>query len=82
LDNGVKGLGFGAGFNYVDKVLMNIADDFYIPSYAVINGTVFYDQPKYRIGVKLNNIANIKYWDMYGKPQRPFEFLANLSFKF
>ncbi|WP_185216505.1 TonB-dependent siderophore receptor [Sphingobacterium mizutaii] len=82
LDNGVKGLGFGAGFNYVDKVLMNIADDFYIPSYAVVNGTVFYDQPKYRVGVKLNNIANIKYWDMYGKPQRPFEFLANLSFKF
>ncbi len=82
LDNGVKGLGFGAGVNYVDKVLMNIGDDFYVPSYTVLNGTVFYDQPKYRVGLKLNNITNIKYWDVFGKPQRPFEFLANLSFKF
>lgn len=82
LDNGVKGLGFGAGLNYVGDVLMNMQDDFYVPEYTVINATTFYDQPKYRVGLKFNNIANIKYWDVYGKPQRPFEFLASLSFKF
>ncbi len=82
LDNGVKGLGFGAGFNYVGDVLLNMQDDFYVPAYTLLNGTIFYDQPKYRVGLKLNNIANVKYWDVYGKPQRPFEFLANLSFKF
>ncbi|WP_270087426.1 TonB-dependent siderophore receptor [Sphingobacterium sp. SYP-B4668] len=82
LDNRIKGLGFGAGMNYVGSVLMDFEDDFTIPSYTVVNATAFYDQPKYRLGLKFNNIGNIKYWDVYAKPQKPFEFLANISFKF
>lgn len=82
LDNGLKGLGFGAGLNYQSESIMNIQDDFYIPASTVVNGSVFYDQAKYRLGLKFNNLTNLKYWDLYGKPQKPFEFLANISFKF
>ncbi|KGE13401.1 TonB-dependent receptor [Sphingobacterium deserti] len=82
LDNVVKGLGFGAGMNYTSSALMDFEDDFTIPSYTVFHATAFYDQPKYRVGLKLNNIGNLQYWDVFGRPQKPFECLANLSFKF
>lgn len=82
LEYGVKGLGFGAGLNYVSSSLMDYEDDFTIPAHTVFNATTFYDQAKYRIGVKLNNIGNIRYWDVYGKPQKPSELLVSLSFKF
>ena len=61
---------------------MDYEDDFTIPAHTVFNATTFYDQAKYRIGVKLNNIGNIRYWDVYGKPQKPSELLVSLSFKF
>ncbi|MGJ1446878.1 TonB-dependent receptor domain-containing protein [Sphingobacterium spiritivorum] len=82
LSGSIKGLGVGAGVNYVDKVYLDLDEKFYIPSYIKLNATAFYDQPKYRVGFKFNNITNQKHWDFYGKPQKPFEFLANLSFKF
>ncbi|WP_164112343.1 MULTISPECIES: TonB-dependent siderophore receptor [Sphingobacterium] len=82
LGSAAKGLGFGAGMNYVGTALMDYEDDFEIPAYTVVNATAFYDQPKYRVGLKFNNIGNVKYWDIFARPQRPFEFLANISFKF
>lgn len=82
LDGKVHGLGFGAGMNHVGESYMNVEGTFKIPSSTVLNATAFYDQPKYRLGLKFNNITDLQYWDVFGKPQRPFEFLANLSFKF
>ncbi|MFZ4261671.1 TonB-dependent receptor domain-containing protein [Sphingobacterium sp. HJSM2_6] len=82
LTNKLKGFGAGVGMNYVDQVLMNMQDDFIVPSATIFNATLFYDQPKYRVGIKLNNFTNKKYWDVFARPQKPFEFLANLSFKF
>lgn len=80
--NKLKGLGTGFGGNFVDKNYMFADNVFYIPSYTVINATVFYDQPTWRVGVKLNNIANEKYWDTYANSQAPTNFLVNLTFKF
>lgn len=82
LNGSLEGFGLGAGLNYVDKVYLDVQEVFAVPSYTVINATAFYDKPKYRLGIKLNNLGDIKYWDFYGKPQKPFEILANLSFKF
>ncbi len=81
LDGSYKGMGVGAGLKYVDKVTL-AGSTFYVPAYTVANATAFYDQPKYRIGLTLNNITNERYWDYGAKPQKPFEFLANLAFKF
>lgn len=80
--NQLKGLGIGAGANYVDKSYMFEDNVFYIPSYTTYNATVFYDQPTWRVGVKFNNISNEKYWDFYGNSQAPANFLVNLTLKF
>ncbi|WP_245980429.1 TonB-dependent receptor [Flavobacterium aquicola] len=82
LQNKLKGLGFGFGNNYVDKSYMFEDNVFYIPSYSLYNATVFYEQPSWRVGVKLNNLSNERYWDAWGASQAPTNFLANLTFKF
>lgn len=82
LQNNLKGLGLGFGANYVDDSYMSTSNTFYIPSYTIFNATVFYEQPTWRVGIKLNNLTNEKYWSTWGAPQAPANFLVNLTFKF
>ena len=82
LQNNLKGFGFGLGANYVDDNFFTTKNTFYIPSYTVYNATVFYDQSKWRLGLKLNNLTNKKYWDIGGNSQAPRNAMASLSFKF
>lgn len=78
----LKGLGLGAGGNYVSDSYFNSANTFTIPSYLLLNGTVFYDQPKFRFSVKVNNILSEKYWLSDGTPQKPANYVAGVAFKF
>lgn len=80
--NSLKGFGIGLGANYVDDSYMTTANTFYIPSYVIFNESVFYEQPNWRIGIKINNLTNEKYWSTWGAPQAPANFLVNLTFKF
>lgn len=80
--NVLKGFGIGFGANYVDDSYMSTANTFYIPSYTIFNQTVFYEQESWRVGVKLNNLTNEKYWSSWGAPQAPANFLVNLNFRF
>ncbi|NIF06272.1 TonB-dependent receptor [Chryseobacterium sp. Tr-659] len=82
MDGAYEGLGFGAGFNFVDKTYINITNHFLAPAYTTVGATIFYDKRKYRIGLKMNNALNQNYWNFYGQPQKPREFLANFAFKF
>lgn len=82
LQNRLKGLGLGFGVNYADKNFFTADNTFYMPSYTVYSGTVFYDQSKWRLGVKLNNISGKKYWDIGGNSQAPRNVMASLSFRF
>ncbi|SFN77828.1 iron complex outermembrane recepter protein [Chryseobacterium oleae] len=82
MDGSYEGLGFGAGFNFVDKTYINITNHFLAPAYTTVGATVFYDKKRYRIGVKMNNALNDTYWNFYGQPQKPREILANFAFKF
>ncbi|MET3037143.1 TonB-dependent receptor [Chryseobacterium sp. NRRL B-14859] len=82
MDGAYEGLGFGAGFNFVDKTYINITNHFLAPAYTTVGATVFYDKKKYRIGLKMNNALNEMYWNFYGQPQKPREILANFAFKF
>ncbi|MBP4137100.1 TonB-dependent receptor [Flavobacterium geliluteum] len=80
--NSLKGFGIGFGANYVDDTFMATTNTFYIPSYTIFNQTLFYEQPTWRVGLKLNNITNEKYWSTWGAAQAPANFLVNLTFKF
>jgi iron complex outermembrane receptor protein len=81
-----RGLGFGFGGNYACK--NNIIDEvdgiFTLPSYVVLNATAFYDQPKYRIGLKVDNLTNKQYWIGYDTiiPQMPLRVSGTLALKF
>lgn len=72
----------GVGGNYVSDSWFESTNTFVIPSYTLLNATVFYDQPKFRVAVKANNLLDEQYWNSSGTPQKPLNFLANIAFKF
>jgi iron complex outermembrane receptor protein len=87
LNGKAKGLGVGVGGNYVDKHLTaNSATTgvFTLPSYTLLNGTVFYDARWYRLGVKIDNATNELYFVGQGtlSPQMPRSVTANVTIKF
>jgi iron complex outermembrane recepter protein len=83
----LKGLGAGFGGNYAsDNKVMNTKNlgTFILPEYTVLNASVFYDQPKLRLSVKMDNLTNQKYWIGYSSliPQKLRNFGASVAFKF
>ncbi|MNE48732.1 ferrichrome outer membrane transporter [compost metagenome] len=83
----VKGLGLGIGGNYAsENLVINNAyeGEFILPAYTVLNATAFYDLTKFRIGVKLDNLTNERYWIGYSNisPQKSRSISASLAFKF
>ncbi len=84
---GLKGWGAGFGGNYAsDNKVINAKDlgTFILPEYTVLNASVFYDQPKFRLSVKMDNLTNKKYWVGYTtvNPQKLRNFAAGIAFKF
>ena len=82
-----KGLGFGFGGNYAsdNKISNSISYGvFTLPEFVVLNATVFFDQPKYRIGFKVDNLTNKEYWIGYTtmNPQKLRSVMGSISFKF
>lgn len=79
----LKGLGLGFGANHMSKIFSarNVLNTFWAKPYTTLDGTVFYQQKNYRIGVKLNNITNKEYYNAYGMPQKPFNFVVGLTYK-
>jgi iron complex outermembrane receptor protein len=88
LSNGsLKGLGLGAGGNYAsDNMVVNDAynGQFTLPRYVVLNASAFYDQPHYRLSVKMDNIADKHYWIGYGSmnPQKLRSIIGSVAYKF
>jgi len=80
--NTLKGLGLGAGLNYVDKIYRASNNTFAVPAYTIMGATLFYSRERWGINVKVNNLTNARYWDSWGNPQAPANFAANLTFRF
>ena len=80
--NKLKGFGIGFGANYVDDSFMATSNTFYIPSYLILNQSVFYEKSNWKVGIKINNLSNQKYWSTWGASQAPANLLVNLNFKF
>ncbi|WEK38061.1 MAG: TonB-dependent receptor [Candidatus Pseudobacter hemicellulosilyticus] len=83
----LKGLGAGFGGNYVgDFMTANsaVTGVFTIPSYTLLNATVFYETKAFRFGVKVDNLTDELYFAGQGvlAPQMPRALIANVTMKF
>jgi len=58
--------------------------EFTLPAYTVLGATVFYDRPKFRAGIKIDNLANQEYWIGYTtmNPQKLRSVIGSIAFKF
>jgi iron complex outermembrane receptor protein len=86
LDGNLKGLGFGVGGNYASENKIYNATDgvFSLPSYIVLNASAYYDAKKFRIGLKVDNFTNERYWIGYttANPQKLVNAVGTLTYKF
>lgn len=86
----IKGLGIGFGGIYASEYYQSqtnavgstAAFSFSIPSYTVLDAALFYDKPGFRIGCKVDNLTNEKYWSYRLAAQNPLRVTANVTFKF
>ena len=80
----LKGLGFGFGGIHASDAYVDNANTVIMPSYTKLNSTLFFENPKYRVSFKIDNILNQKYWisdGYYFRPQKPLNFVLGVSFK-
>ncbi|WP_293742626.1 TonB-dependent receptor [uncultured Pedobacter sp.] len=83
----LKGFGLGAGGNYAsdNKIVNSVSQGvFILPAYEVFNASVFYDHRRFRIGAKVDNFTNQKYWTGYStmNPQDLRTFTGSVTYKF
>ncbi len=81
----IKGLGVGFGANHIGESYLDDRNTLLAPEYTVIDAAIFFDKPTYRIGLKLNNIANEEYWTNMGtyvQPQKIRNTVISFSYKF
>jgi iron complex outermembrane recepter protein len=96
LTNGkLHGLGLGFGGNYSGKKhavndrgliwgTTKVNGEFFMPEYLVLNASAFYDMPKFRLAVNVNNINNERYWLGWNNIslQKPRELMVSATWKF
>jgi iron complex outermembrane receptor protein len=92
----IDGLGLGFGGNYASESAIynsntfdangdvNGSEKFVLPSYTVLNASLFYDKPKYRIALKANNLTDELYFNGYTtiNVQAPRNFMGSVTYKF
>lgn len=87
MTSAAKGLGIGFGGNYAgDNKVINSSDlgVFTLPAYTVLNAVAYYNQPKYRISINVNNLANQQYWIGFttADPQMLRQVTGTVAYKF
>lgn len=58
----LHGIGLGFGGNYVSSNFTNSSNTFTLPAYTTLDGTIYYQAKRVRIGVNINNLANTLYY--------------------
>lgn len=83
----LKDFGFGLGGNYagIYKVVDNsVVGEFDLPAYTLINASLFYNNPHFRVTLNGNNLLNKRYYIGYWSvnPQKPVNYSMSVAFKF
>ncbi|MBG8556374.1 TonB-dependent receptor [Hymenobacter guriensis] len=85
-EGALRGLGAGFGGNYVseNRVLNTSTNVFTLPSYTLLNASIFYDQPKYRLSAKVDNLTGQHYWTGYTtmNAQKLRSVIGSIAYKF
>ena len=85
-EGALKGLGAGFGGNYAsdNKIQNTTTNVFTLPHYTVLNASVFYDQPRYRLSAKVDNLTDKKYWVGYTtmNAQKLRSIVGSVAYKF
>ncbi|PVH26914.1 TonB-dependent siderophore receptor [Sphingobacterium corticibacter] len=86
LDGALKGLAFGFGGNHVGAIpIFNTTTAvFELPKYTVLNANAYYDYKQFRIGVRMDNLTNERYWIGYStaNAQPTRNIIGNLTYRF
>ena len=83
----LQNVGFGIGGNHASeyRVIDNsITGVFDLPSYIVLNASVFYSPERFRIALNVNNVLDEEYYIGYWSvnPQKPRNFVLSMAYKF
>jgi iron complex outermembrane receptor protein len=83
----LKNAGFGFGGNYAGeyKVIDNSKTGvFILPSYTLLNASVFYNASHFRISLNVNNLTSKEYYIGYWSvnPQKPRNSTLSVAYKF
>ncbi len=85
-EGALQGFGVGFGGNYAseNKIFNRPIGVFALPSFTVLNASVFYNTDSYRIDLKVNNFTNEIYYKGWTtiNPQQPRNFTVSFSYKF
>lgn len=83
----LEGFGIGFGGNYAsENLILNRATTgtFALPSYTVLNASLFYNTDNYRIDLKVNNLSDVEYYKGWTtvNPQQPRNITASFTYNF
>lgn len=80
----LKGFGLGLGGNFASSSFLDSNNLFTISGYGKLDATLFYEADGFRIGAKINNLTDKRYFlgDAYAEMQAPRQFLANVTYRF
>ena len=83
----LRGFGLGLGANYASELIVldsDITGKFTLPDYTVLNTSLFYDTPNFRITLNMNNVTDEEYYKGYStiNPQKPRNVSASFTYRF
>lgn len=80
----LKGLGLGVGGNFASDSFVDSNNKYTVSGYGKFDASLFYEYEGFRLGLKLNNVTNKKYFigDYYVELQTPRQLLGSVSYKF
>lgn len=84
LEGSLKGFGLGLGGNFASRSYIDANNKITASGYGKLDATVFYEYSKFRVGIKVNNFTDKRYWlgDYYGETQAPRQFIGNVTYRF
>jgi iron complex outermembrane receptor protein len=80
----LKGLGIGFGGNSGSSSFQTNTQKakIIIPAYTLLDASIFYEQSKFRVGFKVDNLTSEQAWSVRLTPQPPARFIGSVSLKF